>query len=177
MFVRLMSGHLSHCHLDWKGMALDWNRTCLANMHSNQSFGDIYPRRPCHLKVYARQLTLRVDERLLSLDERQAVSCAAAATASGAARVHSGIPASGVGRSEGGVLRVPGLRAGVVADGAATVSAAAGGAALAFRGVRTRQLEAFRKGSEGEPMVNTPVGRKGWHCVQCEYHACKGEPF
>lgn len=44
---------------------------------------------------------------------------------------------------------MPGLGAGVVAGGAAAVSAAASGAALAFRGARARQLEAFRKESEG----------------------------
>ena len=67
----------------------------------------------------------------------------------------------------------------MVAGGAAAVSAAAGGAALAFSGVRARQLEAFRKGREGELLVNTPAGRKGRICVRCEYHdsqACKGEP-
>ena len=94
--------------MDWQGMPLEWIRTCLANMHSNQNFGDIYPKRPCHLKVYARQLMLRVDEQLLSLAERQALGGAAAATASGAVGVHSGTPAAGVGRSEGGVLEVPG---------------------------------------------------------------------
>ena len=59
------------------------------------------------------------------------------------------------------------------------VSAAVGVAALAFSGVRARQLEAFRKGREGELMVNTPAGRKGRICVWCERHdsqACKGEP-
>ena len=77
------------------------------------------------------------------------------------------------------MLGVPGLGAGVVAGGAATVSAAAVGAALAFSGVRARQLEAFRKGREGELLVNTPAGRKVRICVWCEYHdsqACKGEP-
>ncbi len=149
-------------------MALEWNRTCLANMHSNQNLGHIQPQWPCHLKVYARQLMLRDHEQLLSLAERQAVGGAAAATASGAARVHSGTPAAGVGCSEGGVHEVPGLGAGVVAGGAAAVSAATGGAALAFSDVRARQLEAFRKGREGELMVNNPAGWKGRICVRCE---------
>ena len=46
------------------------------------NFGDIYPKRPCQLKVYARQLMPRVGEQLLSLAERQAVGGLAAATAS-----------------------------------------------------------------------------------------------
>ena len=131
LFGQLMSRNIYRCHVDWEGWALEWDRICLAKVQrdTDHNFGDIYPKRPCHLKEYMRLLERRVDEQLLCLAEWQAVGGAAAATASGAARVHSGTPAAGVGRSEGGVLGVPSLGAGVVAGGAAAVSAAAGGAA------------------------------------------------
>lgn len=45
----------------------------LGHMHSNQYFGENYPKRPCHLKVCTRQLTLRVDEQLLSSGRQSAV--------------------------------------------------------------------------------------------------------
>ena len=34
----------------------------MTNMRSNQNSGDIYPKRPCHLIAYVRQLMLRVND-------------------------------------------------------------------------------------------------------------------